>query len=176
MGKDGTLNRRNHGGVAIYLHQDIPYTEVELSTSIQAIAVTVFLKTKFTICNIYSSRNHSLTANNLMQLYNQLPQPCMLLGDFNAYSVMWGCHQTDTRGRILQNFIDNTGLSLLNNGAPTHPNMANDTAIDLSICSPRLSEDFEWNTLPTVLDSDHYPIVLSTSLQVQSPFPVQRAR
>ena len=92
LGKDGTLNRRNHGGVAIYIHQDIPYSEVNLTTDIQAVAATIHLKTKFTICNIYSSRSHPLTITNLTELFNQLPQPCMLLGDFNAYSLMWGCN------------------------------------------------------------------------------------
>ena len=54
MGCDGTHNRRNHGGVAIYIHQDTPFSNITLSTSIQAVAATIHLKRKFTICNIYS--------------------------------------------------------------------------------------------------------------------------
>ena len=85
IGIDGTYNRRNHGGVALYIHQNIPFSPIPLTTQIQAVAATIQLKTKFTICNIYNSRSHQLSLNDLKQLYNQLPQPCMLLGDFNAY-------------------------------------------------------------------------------------------
>ena len=52
IGKDGTHNRRNHGGVALYIHQDIPFSPVPLNTSIQAVAVKIQLRSKFTICNL----------------------------------------------------------------------------------------------------------------------------
>ena len=146
VGSDGTYNRRNHGGVATYIHQDIPFSSVSLDTPIQAIATTIHLKSKFTICNIYSSRSHQFNLNDLHNLYIQLPKPCMMLGDFNAYHPLWGCHTADSRGRVLHSFINTSDLIIMNNGAPTHPNPSIDTAIDLSLCSPSISEIFEWNT------------------------------
>ena len=131
----------------MYIHEDIPQTVVHLNTELQAIAATVHLKSKLTICNVYNSRNHSLTVNSLNQLYDQLPQPCLILGDFNAYSPTWGCNNLDARGRNIETFIDEANLILLNNGAPTHPNNTNDTAIDLSLSSPIISQDFEWNPI-----------------------------
>ena len=97
----------------------------------------------------------------------------MLLGDFNAYHPLWGCYNVDSRGAILESFIDWSNLIILNNGAPTHPNESADTAIDLSLCSPSFSEDFEWNTLPSVLDSDHYPITITTHIENTEPPPIR---
>ena len=126
--KDGTFNRRWNGGVALYIHESIPQAEITLQTPLQAIAVTVQLKSKITICCIYNSRSMAFSSNLLQNLYNQLPQPCLILGDLNGYSPLWGCIQTDSRGNIIENFINQCGLAILNNGAPTHPNPINDTA------------------------------------------------
>ena len=115
IGKDGTLNRSNHGGVALYVHQDVPYTPISLTTPLQAVAATIHLNTKITICNLYNSRNHQLSVSELQRLYNQLPQPCILLGDFNAYHLLWGCRSTDSRGRILEAFIESVDLLVMNN-------------------------------------------------------------
>ena len=64
----------------------------------------------------------------------------------------------------------------MNNGAPTHPNPTIDTAIDLSLCSPPISENFEWNTLPSVLDSDHFPIIISTPIDTAVPPSIRKLR
>ena len=61
----------------------------------------------------------------------------------------------------------------MNNGAPTHPNILIDTAIDLSFCNPIISQDFAWNTMPSVFDSDHLPIVLETFIEAPDPSPVK---
>ena len=121
VAKEGTFNYRQHGGVAIYIHGDIPFQEINLDTPIQAVAVTVQLRIKVTICNIYSPPSaDSLTSDNIKALYDQLPKPCILLGDFNAHSQRWGCTSTNQRGRIIEQLIDQTNLVMLNNGAPTH--------------------------------------------------------
>ena len=173
LGKDGTHNRRSHGGVALYIHTDVHYSPIFLSTTLQAVAATVQLKSRVTICNIYNSRSHQFSLTDLQHLYNQLPQPCILLGDFNAYHPLWGCSSVDARGQILESFISGSDLIVMNNGAPTHPNTLTDSAIDLSLCSPLVSEDFEWNTLPSVLDSDHFPIILTTHTSFPHPSPIR---
>ena len=168
IAKEGTYNTRQHGGVAMYIHGDTPYQEITLTTPLQAVAATVQLRIKVTICNIYVPPNSdSLTPNNIKSLYDQLPKPCILLGDFNAHSQRWGCNSTNGKGRTIEQLIDQTNLVMLNNGAPTHPNRIHDSVIDLSICTANISHHFEWNTAPSVLDSDHYPIAITTN--VDSP-------
>ena len=174
VAKEGTFNYRQHGGVAIYIHGDIPFQEINLDTPIQAVAVTVQLRIKATICNIYSPPSaDSLTSDNIKALYDQLPKPCILLGDFNAHSQRWGCTSTNQRGRIIEQLIDQTNLVMLNNGAPTHPNLTNDSAIDLSMCSANVSQYFEWNTTPSVLDSDHLPITITTNTETPEATPIR---
>ena len=173
---DGTFNRRQHGGVALYIRDNIPQIETKLQTNLQAVAVTVQLNFRFTVCSFYNSRSMELTANALQNLYDQLPQPCLILGDFNAYSHLWGCDRVDRRGTIIENFITQCNLIPLNNGSPTHPNPTNDTAIDLSLCHPRISENFEWNTIPSLLDSDHYPIIIATDNLEPEPEPFRQIK
>ena len=52
IAKVGTLNRRNHGEVAIYIYENIPQSEVKLTTQLQTVAVTVSLKAGLIICNL----------------------------------------------------------------------------------------------------------------------------
>ena len=58
--KEGHYNRTPHGGVAIYVHQSIPYIYIY---NIQSVAVQVHLNELITICSIYSSRSYILGRN-----------------------------------------------------------------------------------------------------------------
>ena len=60
LSKEGHYNHGQHGGVALYSHSDVPYNEIELNTPSQAVATEVFISFKFSICNIYSTRSHTL--------------------------------------------------------------------------------------------------------------------
>ena len=159
--KDGHYNQGWHGGVALYIHSDIPHHAIELTTDIQAVAVEVHINFKFTICNIYNSRSHSLTQNSLLNLINQLPQPFLLLGDFNAYHQLWGCTTNDSRGAVLEGVISSGRLCVLNDGRPTRIGYSSQTAIDLTISSPTILNEFSWNVSSTPLDSDHCPITIT---------------
>lgn len=166
--REGHFNRTPHGGVALYVHQDIPHSTISLNTNIQAIALTVRLGRKVTICSLYSSRSHALTEQELDQLTNQLPPPIIILGDFNSYSTIWGCETTDARGRIIENFVSRNNLNLLNTGSPTRISYGSESAIDLSICSPQLEPSLEWNALSTPMDSDHCPIIITSTDQINN--------
>ena len=173
---DGSFNRMQHGGVALYIRNTIPQMKINLQTDFQAVAVTVQLRSKITICSFYNSRSMILNLDKLNNLYNQLPQPCLILGDFNGYNTIWGCNTTDRRGTIIENFTNLNNLIIMNNGAPTHPNPTNDSAIDLSLCHPQISEQFDWNTLPSPLDSDHIPIIISTENPEPDPISFRQIK
>ena len=160
ISKDGHYNRGNHGGVALYIHSDVPYNEIPLNTSIQAVAAEVRLNFNFTICNIYSSRSHQLSTSLLCDLIQQLPKPFLIVGDFNAYSTMWSCSSADTRGRAIEDCILRNNLVILNDSNPTRIGYNSETIIDLSLCSPAISLNFDWSVLSTPLDSDHCPIII----------------
>ena len=166
-----TTNGISHGGVALFIREDIPHRQVHLQTTITAIAATVTIKSTFTICNIYSPQSHTLNENLLNHLYQQLPQPCLIVGDFNAHNPLWGGNDTDARGRAVENFITFNQLNLLNGHQPTRIEGLHETSIDLSICSPSLEPELEWSILDTPLDSDHCPIIIQCEDQNQTSQP-----
>jgi Endonuclease-reverse transcriptase len=65
-------------------------------------------------------------------------------GDFNAQNVIWGSTRTNAKGEILEKFLNDSGLVLLNTGEPTrygknqNPSVP---AIDLSLASPSFAPD-----------------------------------
>ena len=77
--RDGHFNRTLHGGVGILVHQDIPHSRVNICSTIQAVAVTVFMEQRITICSVYSSGRHALTTQSLKLLFEQLPPPILVL-------------------------------------------------------------------------------------------------
>ena len=68
--------RNNHGGSALLLRRDVAHINISLQTNLQAIAVQMFSKRKYTICSIYlppsSNLNHNLV-QDLNNLIDQLP-------------------------------------------------------------------------------------------------------
>ena len=117
--KDGYYNRGLHGGVAVYIHTSIPYNSVEITIPLQAVAVRVQLHATVTICNIYSPGSQALKQQQLTEIYNQLPQPCITQGDFNAHNNLWGSNHTDSRGRLVEAFLGQHDINFMNNAALT---------------------------------------------------------
>ena len=140
--KEGHYNHGQHGGVALYIHSDVPYNEIKLNTPCQAVAAKDFISFKFSICNIYSSRSHPLNLQLLSDIFRQLTSPCLIVGVFNAYSLQWGSASTDSRGRIIEAFLSDNNLNIWNDGSPTRIADNSETAIDLPLCSPSISFKF----------------------------------
>ena len=165
--REGHFNVTPHGGVALFIHESIPYQELNLNCELQAVAAIIHLGINITVCSIYTSRSHNLTINTLQEVINQLPTPIMLLGDFNSYSTMWGCRTTDARGRTIEEILDQNQLNILNTGTPTRISYNTESAIDLSIVTPHLATDFIWAVASSPEDSDHCPIFITKMMNVQ---------
>lgn len=161
--KEGHFNRTPHGGVAIFVHQDIAHNLITVNTTLQSISVQVNLGRTVTISSIYTSRSHVITEELFNDLIRQLPKPVLLLGDLNSYNQIWGCDTTDARGRIIENVVNTNNLNIINDGRPTRITHNSSTAIDISICSPQIEPLLDWNVLSSPMDSDHNPIILTWS-------------
>ena len=159
-------NGRPIGGSSILTKNNIPHQIVILNTPLQAVAVQIHLHRLITVCSIYLPPSLNYNLQDLNNLYQQLPQPVLLLGDFNAHSTLWGCNTDSNDSCILESFIEKEDLVILNDGSHTflHPGNGALNAIDLSICSPTLSIDFMWNTANDQYGSDHFPIFISTNI------------
>ena len=163
-------NGRRQGGVSILVRTNIPHSSLTLATTIQAVAVRVTLHRIITICSIYLPPNTAINIQELDDLLNQLPLPVILMGDFNAHSPLWGCKDLNSRGRVIEDFINNNNLCLLNEGISTylHPASGARTAIDITLCSPLLATDFIWSVHDDLCGSDHYPVILKNDKPLAS--------
>ena len=94
-------------------------------------------------------------------IYNQLPQPCLIVEDFNAHNELWESMDTDGRGRTIEAFTVDHSLNIMNNGAPTRILYDTESAIDLSICSPQLEVELQCSVLTSPGDNDHCLIIIA---------------
>jgi len=155
-----------HGGVAILVKNTTHHQQLHINTGLQAIALRATCHKTITMCSIYLSPSTACTITELETLIGQLPSPVLLLGDFNAHSQQWGSNKRSTRGKMVEDFLLKSNLSLLNSGSSTylHPATASFSAIDLSITHPALYLDFCWQTDSDLHGSDHYAIVITTDI------------
>ena len=155
-------NDNHERGAAILIHNKINYEITPLNTNLQAIAISVHLNRKFTICSLYLPHHH-IQEQEIQSLIDQLPSPFILLGDANARHPLWGGNEENPRGRAFENIILNSPISLLNDGSPTHYHIQTNsyTSIDLSICSSQIVEDLQYEVLDSRHTSDHYPIKIT---------------
>ena len=161
-------NENAHGGVAILASEKYAKHEIKLNTNLQAVAISIKLNKKITICSFYHPPGEGVnfSQRELEDLINQLPKPFMILGDFNAHNNLWYGDETDKRGSIIENILTVRDMHFLDKNKDTHVYERNGSIksshIDLSLCSTSLLMDYEWGTYDQLLDSDHYPVWLRT--------------
>ena len=157
--KQGTFNRLYHGGVALYVHEECSMEEVEVQYQVVAARVGLGNHTLITIVNIYISESTDIEDITIEATIAALPKPCIILGDFNAHNYLWGDKKTTARGKKREQIFLDSRFHILNStGAPTH---SSGSAIDLSITSLNISANCSWEVYPSVLNSDHHPIIVT---------------
>ncbi|GFO29435.1 RNA-directed DNA polymerase from mobile element jockey [Plakobranchus ocellatus] len=94
---------------------------------------------------------------SLAELFEQLPKPFLVLGDFNAYSPAWG------RLPVLKEFMVENDLIIQNYGEQTFVYLAYHltSAIDLAVASPSIAAECSWAAHNDLFSSDHFPIFLT---------------
>ncbi|GFO50021.1 RNA-directed DNA polymerase from mobile element jockey [Plakobranchus ocellatus] len=107
---------------------------------------------------------------SLAELFEQLPKPFLVLGDFNAHSPAWGDSRWDGRERMLEGFIGENDFIILNSGEQTVvPSAHHSTsAIDLAVASPSIAPECSWAAHSDLCGSDHFPIFLTLSSNFSS--------
>lgn len=162
-----------HGGVAVFVRDDIPFIPVQLNSPLQAVAVKVFLDRWYTLCSLYLPPGDRVHAVDLVNLSRTLPQPFLLLGDFNGRHPLWDSDALNPRGRVTASFVEDEELEVLNSGDVTyfHSPTGTFTAIDLSLCSSGVYLNFNWSVLPDLYGSDHFPILLESVTSVPQSRP-----
>ena len=163
---DQTLRHRNV--VCLAVHQDTTFSFIDLQTPLPAVAVTMKHPIAATFVSLYLSPQMTPqeVEEQLRALLNELPQPVILMGDFNAHSVIWGSSTTDRKGIKIEELLASHDLSILNNGDHTRLDSTSGktSAIDLTIVSNRLVSKFQWSVNADTAGSDHFPIRLTSSM------------
>ena len=174
---------RAQGGTGIVVRKSVNHRVVHLNSELQASAIQIFTDKWVTICSLYldpSLENRlqdvqgcprQLELNDLQSLIDQLPQPFILMGDFNAKHNLWGESCCDRWGLIIEQLLDLNDVTLMNDGSPTRHDVFHntDSAIDLTICSSSLRLDYQWAVDQNDHGSDHWPIHLKYVKNIPSP-------
>ena len=110
------------------------------------------------------SKQQTLTSRDLTR---NIRGQILITGDFNGHSYLWGSHDVDTRGEVIERFTNKPNLYILNDGNHTylkpqaqHVNKPT-SAIDVTISTLGLALRSVWEVLPDTHGSDHYPILTS---------------
>ena len=85
-----------------------------------------------------------------------------MLGDFNSHNTVWGCLQTNEKGKNLENIINSNNLCILNNKSPPYLNSftGSYSAIDLTLTDHSSYMDYTWKVHNDLCGSDHFPIII----------------
>ena len=165
----------NSGGVAIGIHKKVNYQLLNIQTNLQVIAVKIIDSQQTTICNIYLPPNQTFPYEELSQLIDQLQQPLLILGDFNAHDPLWGDHRTDQRGRLLSDLILKKDLVILNSPEPMYHRLHDNaqSTIDLALTKGRQAHNLTWDKIHDLHGSDHFPIILRMETTQITTYPKQ---
>ncbi|CAF3642161.1 unnamed protein product [Rotaria socialis] len=157
-------NRAGHGGgVALFIHNQITYTNIIINSPLEVVCSLIHTKKlSLAVCSRYINNTTIVTEQILFNLIQQLPSSFIILGDFNAHHPVWGSADTNSRGIMINEFLINHDLCILNDGSPTYLSESNGafSHLDLSICPIKIKSKFIWNISPFLMDSDHYPIFI----------------
>ena len=150
------------GGVLIAIHKSISYSEIELTTIHEAIAVTLKTETgHLSILNIYNPPGNMLDLDFLYPLSN-LHKSLLIVGDLNSHSPLWSPSRPDLNGEKIDKFLEDSNFAVLNTDTPTRINLrGQDSLLDLTLASANLALKTALSVLPFSMGSDHFPINLS---------------
>ena len=166
------------GGVCVFTRLGIPCLLVPVLSDLEVCAVRICLPShSLTIVSLYipPAYNTGNLTRDMDLLLPQLPCPFFICADVNAHHFSWGSPYNDRRGKLLDAWITNADLILLNTGEPTYTH-ANGTLthIDVTISTPDLATCFAWHPFSDTFSSDHFPIVVDSNIPTPTAEPLRR--
>ena len=109
-----------------YTGRDVTTCQVTLAKGGEAFLVSVYCDIKI-----------MSVPEEVRNLFRDMPGANIVLClDSNAHSKSWGCPDTNPRGEIMEEFIVNHDLTLVNSGnADTFDSSRSSTIIDITLCT-----------------------------------------
>ena len=152
------------GGCAIYVHNSLNFDNIYDKFTSETQMVDIILgKLTITIVNYYNpcKQISDVEIDSLINKVNDKTKT-IIVGDFNSHNTIWGSDKTNTNGRLVENFVLQNDLVILNDGSGTRldPHSGKTSCLDLSLVSSSLAGICSWKVLPTNFGSDHFPILI----------------
>lgn len=167
------------GGCAVFIREEIQHRRINVKTDLECVAVEVWsVSGRFTLINFYNPCSQ-LEVNKLDDVMDQVRNPVIWTGDFNAHNPLWGSKSKDKNGAVLEDFFDNHSLVMLNDGRATRFQVGSGklSCLDLTFASAELARCGEWDLMDCyTMGSDHFPILsrFGRELKVEEGGGVER--
>lgn len=136
--------------------------ELKIKKRGKADGLTYIVTPEFALCSCYASGNRDL--DHLEDLLDEISSiirgnvgKTVIVGDYNAKSPLWGMIKTDARGAIMEEWIAQNDLVVINEGTKPTFQVENYTSIlDLTLVTPDLKDQIQnWDVLDEDTLSDH---------------------
>lgn len=150
-----------YAGVGILIKSHLPFSIISIPLHSDSFSITAVKVNNICYASIYIPHPSLATLHEVSSILSHLPQPFLLMGDFNCSHMSWGSPSNNYYGSELLEIIDYHNLCVLNSGSPTTRSRASSNVLDLSICSANLASSLNWSTFSSTLGSDHYPIIIN---------------
>uniref|UniRef100_A0A0K8W3B0 RNA-directed DNA polymerase from mobile element jockey n=1 Tax=Bactrocera latifrons TaxID=174628 RepID=A0A0K8W3B0_BACLA len=165
-------NLTSKRGIAILIKKSTPHKQIPVSSNIATIAIEISLSFQFSIISLYIPPSQNFSCSDLINIFRTISTPFIIVGDFNAWSPLWGSATTNIRGSMIEDLVFSENLIIPNDNKPTHFSTHKTfTTVDLTICSSNIAPKLTTNTLSHLHGSDHYPILTSLSTPFTSKSP-----
>ncbi|VEN60735.1 unnamed protein product [Callosobruchus maculatus] len=120
------------------------------------------------VLSVYRPPSINSTVDDWEAIFAYAGSSRLIGGDFNAHSQLWGSSNNNSTGNQLLNVCESAELVFMNDGSPTRlaaPNQQQ-SAPDITLCSPDIAQISHWQTTVDTLGSDHFPIIISVHLSI----------
>jgi ribonuclease HI len=171
------LDGRWGGGTAILIKNSLPYKEIHIAppSNVQLSAVNLG---DISIISAYIPPRNPFDETFWKNAFSKLGKTYVILADFNAHGMPWGCVSTDSAGRGIIDVTDELNLCILNYGCATRfaPPHQSQNALDISICTGDIASLTSWRVLDDTMSSDHYPILIDINNKSQHVRPQMKRK
>ncbi|KAG7312855.1 hypothetical protein JYU34_001236 [Plutella xylostella] len=151
-------------GCALLVKRTLTFSSIPTPPHGQEFNVVALRALDIAFVSVYFPDPHPSHLPSFYNIISSLPQPLLIMGDFNAHHTSWGSYHTDAFAIALLDMLDTLDVCILNDGSPTRrvlPRQNPKSAVDLTFSSPLLSTSIFWRVLPNTFGSDHFPISIT---------------
>ena len=163
------------GGCAFFVHNSVYFKNITSHDTLELQSITVHLNTScVTVVNYYNpcQRLNSDTLDSIFSENLNNNKYLLILGDFNSHSPLWGSSSTDSNGRLIEQYIEDKNIILLNDGSGTRMDhhTGKISCLDLTLATPLLANRCSWTVRQNKLGGDHFPIEIKLCLNTGGLF------